>query len=448
MPKLSTWRRHCAPARGALLLASLIAATTACAADLATLTILHTNDLHARLSPMENGRGGFARLAGVIRRERAGCTDCLLLNAGDLAQGTPVSTMFRGLPIYQIGNLLGFDASTLGNHDFDYGWTQTRKFVETARYPIVLANLVDANNAPFVPPSVTLNVNGLRVAVIGLLTDDMPTLSTVKNMGPWHETSVFDSVRRLARELRQSADLVIVLGHVNVTEEAVILHMLPDAAIVVTGHAHNGMEAPLTEGNRALVRVKANGEELGRLEVVVDKESKSLVSWHWRRIPVDASAPVASDVAEQVAHWEGEVTRAVDQPIGVSAHEFAKPEVKALMERIMRETTGSDLAFMNSGGVRDILPKGRLLARHAWNIMPFDNRIVTGRFKGSQLPKVVTEGKTIDPEREYTLAVNDFTAENQSAASQLNSRGLKFSSDGPLLRDAMIEWITKQKVVE
>src|SRR5262245_8348199 len=101
-------------------------------AEVRSLTILHTNELHARLSPLENKNGGFAYLATVIQRERANCSECILMNAGDLVQGSPVSTMFQGLPVYDIANLFGFDVATLGNHEFDYGWMQTRKFIQTA----------------------------------------------------------------------------------------------------------------------------------------------------------------------------------------------------------------------------------------------------------------------------------------------------------------------------
>src|ERR1051326_214070 len=107
------------------------------------VTILHTNDIHARLTPTERGKGGFAQLAAVIQRERQNCAGCLLLNAGDLVQGSPVSTIFHGEPVYKVANLFGFDAATLGNHEFDYGWEITRRFLAIANYPIVTANLVD-----------------------------------------------------------------------------------------------------------------------------------------------------------------------------------------------------------------------------------------------------------------------------------------------------------------
>src|SRR5580700_8092438 len=110
----------------------LLLACASLAGEVRTLTILHLNDLHAHISP-ENGRGGFAYLAAVIKRERANCADCILFNAGDLVQGSPVSTIFRGKPMYQLANLLGFDAACLGNHEFDYGWAQAASFAQIAR---------------------------------------------------------------------------------------------------------------------------------------------------------------------------------------------------------------------------------------------------------------------------------------------------------------------------
>src|SRR6185369_2967187 len=172
------------------------------AAEIRTLTILHTNDLHARMMPLENKRGGFAYLASVIRRERAGCNDCIPLNAGDVAQGTPVSTIFHCLPIFEVVNLLGYDVGTLGNHDFDYGWMQARKFIQIAKYPIVSANIVGAEGQLFAAkPYVILTVNGLRVAVIGAMTDELKTLTIPVSMQQWHTIPVLATARKYAAEL-------------------------------------------------------------------------------------------------------------------------------------------------------------------------------------------------------------------------------------------------------
>src|SRR3989304_1285653 len=90
-------------------------------------------------------RGGFAQIAAILRRETEGCSSCLILNGGDLVQGSPVSTIYQGLPIYELANLLNFDASVLGNHEFDFGWRKIPEFLRTAQFPTVAANVEDEN---------------------------------------------------------------------------------------------------------------------------------------------------------------------------------------------------------------------------------------------------------------------------------------------------------------
>ncbi len=418
-------------------------------AEVRTLTILHTNDLHARISPLENHNGGFAYLAAAIRHEREGCHDCILLNAGDLVQGTPVSTIFHGLPVYEIANLLGFDAATLGNHEFDYGWPQVRTFMQVARYPIVTSNLVDSKDQLFTSkPWVILQVNGLRVAVIGAMTDSLKSLTTPNLMEDWHTIPLVATARKYAQEVKDKSDLIVLLGHITGAEERQLLDSAPEIPVIVSGHVHSGMTEALSRDGRIQVRVKGYGEELGRLDLKVDTEKKAPVSWSWKRIPIDSTRiEPAPDVAVLVKHWESEVSSRVDQPLAISKRQFTKHEVKSLIEQALREETGADFAWMNQGGVRDILPEGRLLVRNIWDIMPFDNRVVVGTFKGSQLPPHILGGRTVDPNREYTLAVSDFTAANQETQENLRTTGLVFPHDVGLMRDILIDWFRKKKVV-
>jgi 2',3'-cyclic-nucleotide 2'-phosphodiesterase (5'-nucleotidase family) len=218
---------------------------------------------------------------------------------------------------------------------------------------------------------------------------------------------------------------------------------------MVTGHAHRGMPQAMTQDGRVLVRVKAYGEELGRLELKIDTEKKAPVSWEWKRIPIDSTKiQPDAEVARLVKRWEDEVTARVDRPMAVSKRDFTRSEVKKLMEQAMREESGADFAFMNQGGVRDILPKGQLKERHVWDIMPFDNRVVVGTFKGRELPAVVVGERKVEADREYTLAVSDFTAANQETAENLRVKGLEFPRDVGLMRDLLIDWFQKKKVVE
>jgi 2',3'-cyclic-nucleotide 2'-phosphodiesterase (5'-nucleotidase family) len=419
-------------------------------AEIRSLTILHTNDVHARLSPLDNGRGGFATLAAVMQRERSHCTDCILLNAGDLVQGSPVSTIFHGLPVFEIANYFHYDAATLGNHEFDYGWPQVQKFLQTANYPIVTANVVGKDNRLLTAaPYVILNVNHLRVAVIGAMTDDLHNLATAKSLGEWHTTPVFATARKYAAEVRDKSDLIVLLAHITGEEEQQFLKDAPEIPVLVTGHLHDGLQKEMVRDGRLLVRVKCYGEELGRLELKVDTDKKAPVQWTWKRIAVDpAQTPALPEVSASVKRWEDDVSRRVDQPLAVSKRTFSIPEVKQLIEQAVREQTGADFAWINAGGVRDRLPQGQLLVRNIWNVMPFDNLVVFGTFKGRDLPGVVVGNRNVQPEREYTLAVTDFTAANQSAAEQLGTHGLAFPGEGPLLRDLLIDWFRKKKVVE
>jgi len=239
-----------------------------------------------------------------------------------------------------------------------------------------------------------------------------------------------------------------LLAHITGEEEAQFLASAPEIPVMVTGHLHRGLEQPMTHDGRVLVRVKAYGEELGRLELKVDTETKAPVSWIWKHIPVDSTKiEPQPEVARVVKQWEDQVTARVDAPLATSTKQFNKVEVKALIERAIRDETGADFAHMNQGGVRDLLPKGQLLVRHIWNIMPFDNTVVVGRFKGRDLPPIVVGDRKIDPDREYTLAVSDYTAANQETRENLSSKGLEFPNEVGLMRDILIDWFRKKQVI-
>jgi 2',3'-cyclic-nucleotide 2'-phosphodiesterase (5'-nucleotidase family) len=438
-------------ARRRFLLGLCILATALAAAgsEPRPLTILHFNDLHAQLTPRPDGGGGVAHLATAIRKEKAGCNWCLVLSAGDFVQGSPVSTMFRGVPIIEIANLLGIDTAIPGNHEYDYGWEKVEEYRMAARFPFLAANLRNTLGGAAMPPYQFFRVGDLRVAVIGAMTGDFVSLQTPDRIDGMKTSPPVATVRRYLGEILGGADLIVLLAHFTPEEEDQALRELPEVPVIVSGHVHGGLEAPKRLDNRILVRAKSNALELGRLDLKVDAAAKRLVSSEWKRIPVGkTTVPAAADVEAAVARWEAKVAEAMDVPIAENRRAWTRPELKALIERAIAESTGSDLGFCNRGGIRADLPVGTILVRHIWNMYPFDSRVVKGRFRGSQLPASVTAGRQIDPDRIYTLVTNEYTAANQSRPSELNATGMEFPEFGAVQRDLLVEWFKKQKVLE
>ena len=404
------------------------------------LTILHMNDLHAHFLPDDQGMGGFARLAGLIARERARSEGALVLVGGDLVQGTPVSTIYEGLPCFDVANEMGIDAASLGNHEFDYGWPRILEFEKTARFPLVAANVADDQGKPLLQRDrVILQANGLRVAVIGLLTETLPQLTKEKQRGPWKVRPLVATLRGQARAARNEADLVVAVGHLTPEEEDSILAEAPEVSVLVSGHNHAGQTEVKEVDGRLGVKVKAYGVELGRLDLEVDPDAKRVVSHQWHRIRVDAGAPEDPKVAALVTRWERKVGELVDVPIGTAAHRIERPELLTLVEEAMKDAVGADIAYQNRGGIRDVLPQGTILVRHIWNVLPFDNALVYGTFRGRDLPREVRESRKVEPDREYIFVTNDFLAD------QWKGEGFRAPKEGPSIRDAMIDWVKERK---
>lgn len=435
----------------ALLLAAFLTGLTAYGQTVKSFSFLHTNDLHAHLMPDDDGLGGFAYLKTVLDEQRRGCTTCLYLNAGDFVQGTPVSTLFRGDPIYQIANHMGIDVSTIGNHEFDYGWKAVQGFDKTAKFPMVSANIVNDRGELLAPRAYVIKtVAGVRIAIIGaIMADLVGNLATEEAVGPWHVIPVVDAVKKAVADVKGKADMIVVLGHIQIVEADAILHQVPEVNIVVAGHDHKGFPEPHVFEHRWAVEGKSYGVELSRLDFDFDTAKHEVVSATWKHFPID-SRKITPDpeIQAEVNSWEAKVSKIVDVPIGEAKRRLQGADLRVLIQKAMADATGADIGYINSGNVRGFLPQGQLLARHVWNVLPFDNYILVGTFKGSELPAKITNEFKVDPDKTYRVATTDFTVANQAAPSQLGTTGLKFPVKGPLQRDAMIEWIRNKKVIE
>ncbi len=267
-----------------------------------SLTILHTNDVHSRLDPfpMDGGRnagkGGIARRATLIGRIRAEPVEgrprnVLLFDAGDIFQGTPYFNLYKGEPEILATNHVGYDAGTLGNHDFDGGIDNMRTQFSKARFPFLIANydfkntVMDGRTEPhrvFTKDGIRVGVFGLGIKPEGLVPDNL-----------YKETKYLDPIETandVATKLRhdKQCDYVVCLSHLGfnyndaTVSDNVLAAQSQNIDLIIGGHTHTFLDAPVTVSNRAgqpgwINQVGLAGINLGRLDLTFERGKASVV---------------------------------------------------------------------------------------------------------------------------------------------------------------------------
>jgi len=273
---------------GALPLPNLLAGT---GPKTTSLTILHTNDVHSRLDPFpmdgsrNAGRGGIARRMTLVQQIRAQNPNVLLFDAGDIFQGTPYFNLYKGEPEILAMNRLGYDAGTIGNHDFDGGIENMRDQFGKASFPFLMANydfkntVMDGRTQPyrvFKKEGVRVGVFGLGIQPKGLIPDSL-----------YKETTYLDPIdvsAATARKLRtdEHCDYVICLSHLgykyadSTVSDLVLAGKSKDIDLIIGGHTHTFLDAPVSVNNADGRPIWVNqvgfaGINLGRIDLTFEK---------------------------------------------------------------------------------------------------------------------------------------------------------------------------------
>ena len=224
------------------------------AAETVDLTILHINDFHGNLLPKpgKEGKpatGGMAYIAKMVTEEREKNPDgTLLLSAGDMFQGTPISNLFRGKPVIETMNRMGFDAMTLGNHEFDWGMEAFGDLRKAAAFPFLSANIVDEKGAllPGVKPYVIVQRKGLKVAVIGITTPETHYATKPGNLKGYRVIPVEKVLPALIEKVKkEGAGPVVVLSHMGLDEDKEMASRVSGIDLIVGGHSHTEVKTPV-----------------------------------------------------------------------------------------------------------------------------------------------------------------------------------------------------------
>jgi len=262
--------------------------------DFITISILHTNDIHTHVEPFESssprysGKGGMARIAELVENYRQKNPDTLLFDAGDMFQGTPYFNYYKGELILKLMSAAGYDAGTLGNHEFDNGLKGILGPLPNAHFPLINSNydFSDTILAGKFPRWKIFRRSGIKIGVYGLgielngLVSESNFGNTVYN----HPVKVAQEMERFLKN-EKKCDLVICLSHLGLryrdkkVSDMVIAAETSMTDLIVGGHTHTYLEKPVELRNKAGEQVIINqawwgGLVVGQVDFVFERAGK------------------------------------------------------------------------------------------------------------------------------------------------------------------------------
>jgi 5'-nucleotidase / UDP-sugar diphosphatase len=416
------------------------------------LTIMHTNDVHAEHEPVFNGGGGAARQATVVNQIRDEVANSLLLDGGDRFTGTLFHIQWRGQDSAQIMNMIGYDAMTLGNHEFDNGDEVLAAFIDALEFPVVTAN-VDFSQSPLladkVDPYVILEVGDQQIGIIGLVTPETEILSSP---GP---ELVFDYdlvgvTQRMVDELtEQGVNKIILLTHIGYDADVEVAQNVSGVDVVVGGHTNTFLSNTYTGalGQYPTVLESASGEPvlvvqastrtqyLGRLDVVFDA-SGVLSSWSGDAILLSRYIAPDPDVSDLVAGLAAPIAELRAQPVGESAVYLTGDRSVCRVEECnlgnliadaMRVNARAQIALMNGGGIRADIDEGEITLGEVLTVQPFQNLLSTFELTGANVIAALENGVS-----QIELNENGQVRRDGAAGRFLQVSGLRYTVDPTL----------------
>jgi 5'-nucleotidase len=251
------------------------------------ITILHTNDTHSQIDPLPTndkyaGKGGVARRATLVRKIRSENPNTLLIDAGDVCQGTPYFNFFKGEVEYKAMSMIGYDAGTLGNHEFDNGVAALASALKFANFDIVCANYEVKGTAleAMVKPYVVKTVSGIRVGLFGLGISPVSLIDPANFKGVTYLDPI-TTAREVVNTLRQKEKcaLVVCMSHLGYSEhprqgaviDTTVASQVDGIDFIASGHTHLFMEKPVMQqqpcGKETVIfQVGKSGIYVGRVD--------------------------------------------------------------------------------------------------------------------------------------------------------------------------------------
>jgi 5'-nucleotidase len=411
-----------------------------------TISVVGTSDLHGHIAALpwlagylENLRKARARTGGAV----------VLLDAGDMFQGTLESNLAEGAPVVRAYNALGYSAAAIGNHEFDFGPVgpapspvgpdddprgALKARASEAHFPFLASNIMDAKTGkpvawPNVKPSTIITAAGIKVGLVGAITAATPRSALPANVAGLEFLPIAKSIAREARSLRaHGANVVIAMVHEGGectdfaapdkldscdanSEIFAIARQLPKGAVdaIVAGHTHQALAQRVAAV--PIIQAYNNGRAFGRVDLTVDRKSGKVVFSHLEE-PHDICRSGSGESCH-TGDYEGGPVHASEEVALLNAPAFVAAEQKSseslnvevlrplrhnrkqetalgnLLADLMRASRPSDVAMINGGGMRATLPAGPLTYGRLYESFPFDNAFASLRLPAGEFRRLL-----------------------------------------------------------
>jgi len=488
------------PALLAFFVALVLAAcaTTAGSSEPIHVVLLHTNDMHGQAQPRAATWidredpppiGGLPRVAAYVNTVRRGFAGerggVLVVDAGDVYQGTPEGLIDEGRGFVSAVAEVGYDAICVGNHDLDRGIASLAAKIEDFDLPMVAANLYVREGGPrvdWVEPWRIVELGGLRIGVVGLLTPVTPSITHGDARTIFFEDPAV-ALRKAREELAGEVDWILVLAHEGVDEDERLAAEVPDLDVIVGGHSHTYLKEGLLVGRTHVLQAGSKTSAVGRADLWFDAESEELVDFAYRVVdlleeptPETENPAVTAICADLVLRSELEMQQVVGTlgaDLTRAKGRFESSTAGNLITDLMRERVGAQVAIQNRGGIRCDLRAGPVTRRNLFELLPFGNHLVLLEVTGETLlsclieavegrahsglelggmvlryrlddegeasiASVLVGGEPVEPTRTYTLATNSFLAEGRDGYDALGT-SKRLREDTLMLRELLEE---------
>ena len=419
--------------------------------NLKKLTILHSNDLHGDFMAKEVDQelmGGISMLSGYIDKVRHEEQNVLYAISGDMFRGSLIDSEYKGLSTIEIMNLLAPDVVTLGNHEVDYGVAHLLFIEKCATFPIINANMyLTTNHVRLFKSHVILNVDGMRILFIGILTEDVLASTRQDRL-----IGSFVDVHEAAAEVgkicntyqTEDIDFTVLLTHIGFEADKELAKALDPrwgVDIIIGGHSHTLLTEPCVVENIPIVQAAYGTSQIGRFDIMVDTDTNAIDSYTWQLVPIDDDhCPRDTELEEVILKYKAQTDSKYGRVVTRFADRYTHPErnqetqLGKLFADAFKDVLNVDLVFLGSGSIRGEELGPIVQYQDLLQIFPYNDEIYRVDVNGEQLRRMVKHilrDEAFAGHTEFYQFSRGFRIEYDRAAKEL----ISLSYNGYEIRD-------------